>query len=64
MNLIGARLASGQKLVDELCSAHDQTRTSKPGELARDSRVVGEEERSRLPCWAIRSVEVIGFAGF
>ena len=29
-------LASGQKLVDELCSAQDQARTSKPGESAKD----------------------------
>ena len=34
----GARLASGQKLVDELCSAQDQARTSKPRESAKDSR--------------------------
>jgi hypothetical protein len=36
MNFIGGRLASGQKLVDELCSAQDQARTSKPGESAKD----------------------------
>jgi mutator family transposase len=34
--LYGARLASGQNLVDELCSAQDQARTSKPGESAKD----------------------------
>jgi hypothetical protein len=35
MNFIGeTRLASGQKLVEELCSAQDQARTSKTRESA------------------------------
>src|SRR5262249_37722950 len=36
MNSIGGRLASGQKIVDELCSAQDQPGMSKLGGSAKD----------------------------